>query len=256
MSRKVIAIGLALAISAAWLIYSSEAMKAARIVRATIAHNVEARGGADAWQAVESLRLAGEMDLGQGMHVPYVLEQKRPGKMCLEFEFDEMKATQCVDGDSGWKRLPFRGRNIPEPMTDEELREMAHSAEIGGLLFNAKERGLDVDYAGKVEVDGRPATKLQVTLPTGAVRWVYVDDESGLDVKLDTKTVVSGRERLVETYYSEWRETNGLMIPRRQETFMEGGGASRFLTVDSVEGNPELADSRFAIPAIALQASS
>jgi hypothetical protein len=256
MSKKIIAIGFVLALSAGWLLYNSDGLRNARIVKTEIARNVAARGGADAWEAVKSLRLAGQMDLGQGMHVPYVLEQKRPGKMCLEFEFDDMNATQCVDGDTGWKRLPFRGRNIPEPMTDAELREMAHSTEIGGLLFNARERGLDVEFVGEAAVNGQPATKLAVTLPSGAVRWVYVDKETGLDVKLDTRNVVRGQERLVETYYYDWQETDGLMIPRRQETFMEGADESHFLTVDKVEGNPELADSRFTIPALSRGASS
>ena len=85
----------------------------ARAVDALIARNIAARGGADAWRAVSSLRLTGQMDLGQGMHVPYVLEQKRPGKMCLEFVFDGETAVQCADGNSGWKLAPFRGRRRP-----------------------------------------------------------------------------------------------------------------------------------------------
>jgi hypothetical protein len=231
-------------------------MQASRLIKATIAHNVRARGGDDTWEAVDSLRFVGMMDLGQGMHVPYVLEQKRPRKMCFEFEFDDMTATQCVDGDTGWKRLPYLGRNIPEPMTESELAKMTDGSGIGSLLFNAKDRGFTVEFVGKDTVDGRPATKLQVTLPSGAVRWVYIDDETGLDVKMDMMRVLHGRERLVQTYYSDWQETDGVMIPRRQETFMEGSGKSHFLTVDEVESNPELEDSRFAIPAIARQASS
>ena len=256
MSKKIIATGVLLALSAAWFIYNSDAMKASRLVNATIARNVEARGGDDTWEAIESLRFVGTMDLGQGMHVPYVLEQKRPGKMCFEFEFDDMTATQCVDGDTSWKRLPYLGRNIPEPMTEEELAKMTDGTGIGSLLFNAQDRGFEIEFVGKESVDGRAATKLQITMPSGAVRWVYVDDESGLDVRMDMMRVVHGRERLVQTYYSDWQETDGLMIPRRQETFMEGGVESHFLTVDQVVGNPELADSHFAIPAIAQAASS
>ena len=108
-----------------------------RVVDGLIARNVEARGGVDAWRAVDSLRVAGRMDLGQGMNVPYTIEQKRPGKMCLEFEFDGEVATQCVAGDSGWKVLPYLGRTRPEPMTDIEFREMADTADIDGLLIDA-----------------------------------------------------------------------------------------------------------------------
>ena len=119
MSKKVMVAAFAIVLAAAVLIYNSDAMKERRLVNSLVAQNIAARGGSDTWQAVESLRLAGQMDLGQGMHVPYVMEQKRPGKMCLEFVFDEETAVQCVNGESGWKLLPFRGRNKPEAMTEQ-----------------------------------------------------------------------------------------------------------------------------------------
>ena len=60
-----------------------------------VARNIYARGGAEAWEAVTSVRVAGEMDLGQEMVVPYVLEQKRPDKMCFEFIFDGKAFSSC-----------------------------------------------------------------------------------------------------------------------------------------------------------------
>lgn len=227
-----------------------------RVVDALIARNVAARGGADAWDALESLRLGGQMDLGQGMHVPYVIEQKRSGKKCLEFEFDGDTAIQCVDGESGWKLLPFRGRTRPEAMTEQEYDAMADSATIDGLLFNSAERGYKVKQIGKEMVAGRIALKLQVTLPSGALRWVYIDEETALEIKMESTRVLRGKERLVETYYYDWQETDGLLIPRRQETRMHGDDESHFVTVDGVVRNPPLDDSRFAMPATGGGASS
>ena len=249
MSKKSMAVGFAIAVVAAFLVYNSDAMKERRIVNSLVAKNIEARGGEDVWKSLDALRLTGQMDLGQGMHVPYVMEQKRPGKMCLEFVFDEQTAIQCINGDSGWKLLPFRGRNYPEAMTEQEFSAMAGGADIDGLLFNTVERGNKIEFVGKEVVAGRPATKLEVTLPGGAIRWVYVDDETGLDVKLETTRVVSGKERLVETYYYDWQEADGLLIPRRQESRTEGDNDFHFVTVDSVLSNPSLDDSRFAMPA-------
>ncbi len=251
MSKKSIAVAFAIAAVAAVLIYNSDAVKDRRIINAVVAQNIEARGGEDVWKALDALRLTGQMDLGQGMHVPYVMEQKRPGKMCLEFVFDEKTAIQCVDGDGGWKLLPFRGRNYPEAMTDQELSAMAGAADIDGLLFNAAERGNKIKFAGKELVAGRSATKLAVTMPGGSMRWVYVDDETGLEVKLETTRIVRGEERLVETYYYDWQNTDGLLIPRRQESKTEGDDEFHFVTVDSVLSNPSLDDSRFAMPSTA-----
>jgi hypothetical protein len=223
----------------------------ARAVNQVVDHNVAARGGAEAWHAVSSLRLTGKMDVGKGMRVPYVLEQKRPSKMCLEFVFDGETAVQCSDGQAGWKLEPFRGRTSPEPMTEAELREVAGSADLYGLLFDYAARGHTVEPLGQEPVEGRDAFKVKVTLPGGAVRWVYVDAESGLEVKVEALRTVGGRELRVDTFYYDWEATEGLLIPRRQQTRTEGSSEVHMLTVETVQVNPPLDDSRFALPAAA-----
>jgi len=220
-----------------------------QVVDDLISRNAAARGGIDAWRAVSTLRLAGEMDLGQELHVPYVLVQKRPGKMCLEFEFNEKKAVQCVDGKTGWKLLPFMGRAAPEPMTAAEMQEIAGTVDPEGLLLDSYERGFHVELVGHVSVDGRSTSKLQVTLPSDTVRWVYLDDETALEVKLEAMRKLRGKERLMETTYSDWGRVDGLLIPRRQETRYNGESESHFITVENISVNPPIDDQRFAMPA-------
>lgn len=250
-NTKIISGVAALAVALAVLLYLDREYGIAgghgRVVDALIARNVDARGGADAWRAVTTLQLSGQMDLGQGMHVPYTMDQKRPGKMCIAFEFNKQTATQCVAAKSGWKLLPFRGRYTPEPMNERELSEMVDAAEIDGLLFDSARRGTKVKLLGHEPVDGRDAVKLEVTLAGGAQRWVYLDAETALDLKMESKRILRGQERLVVTVYSDWQQTEGLMIPRRQDTRTEGEAESHFLTVDTVRVNPPLDDARFAI---------
>jgi hypothetical protein len=234
-----------------FLFWSETPLGRARAVNDLVDRNVAARGGDEAWRAVSSLRLTGQMDLGQGMRVPYVLEQKRPGKMRLEFVFDGETTVQSSDSKTGWKVVPFRGRTAPEPMTERELRETADSADLYGLLFDYGARGLAVELMGREPVGGRDAFKLKVTLPRGGVRWVYLDAETALEVKLEALRTVDGRERRVETFYHDWRAADGLLIARRQETQTEGAKESHLLTVETVQVNPPLDDSRFAMPATA-----
>ena len=222
-----------------------------RVVDGLIAQNVAARGGADKWRSVDALRISGHMDLGQGMHVPYTIEQKRPGQMCLEFEFNSQMATQCVTAEGGWKVLPFMGRTRPERMTEAEYAEMADAAAIDGLLFDSARRGHKVSLVGTEVVNGRDAHKLEIVLPRGAKRWLYLDVETSLEVKLETIRTRNGRQQLIETYYSDWREVDGLLIPRLQDSKAEGEPESHWLTVDSVIVNPAIADERFAKPALA-----
>lgn len=219
-----------------------------KFIDALIARNIAARGGANVWREVSTLRLSGQMELGKDMHVPYVMEQKRPGKMCLEFLFNKQTAIQCVNGQSGWKVLPFQGRNAPEPMTKSELKEIVDMTEIDGLLFDSAKRGHKITLAGNEKIDGRTVLKLEFILPGGAVRWLYIDEASALEVKLEMTRLRRGKQQLVETYYSDWRETDGLLIPHRQETRAHGETKSNFVTVDSVRVNPPIEDARFIMP--------
>ncbi len=243
--KTVIAVAIGLGLGVAGLLYLRSDT---RRVAGLVARNVAARGGAEAWRAVSSMRLTGQMGVGQGMLVPYVLDQKRPGKMCLEFVFQGEKAAQCSDGTTGWKVAPFRGLKAPAPLDQEELRQAADAALIGGLLIDHAERGHDVELVGRETIQGRDTWKLQVTLPKGSVRWVYLDAETALEVKVEALRTLRGRERRVETFFHDWQPTQGLLIARRQETRTEGEKAAHPLTVESVRINPASDDARFAMP--------
>lgn len=241
------------ALIAAAIVYNSESFRNARFVDSLIARNIAARGGMDAWEAIRALRMSGQMDLGQGLSVPYTLEQMRPGRMCFEFEFAEETATQCVDGDDGWKNLPFRNRRGPEPMTEQEVSAMADFSDIDGMLFNAAQRGIEVEYIGEEVVDGRSAHKLHVRAPGGGERWIYLDQETSLELMVETTRMISGELRHVYTKYEDWQASDGILIPRYQDTQTEGRSGVNFLTVESVTVNPLMDDSRFRMPVDAVR---
>jgi hypothetical protein len=220
----------------------------AQTVDELVARNAAARGGAAAWKAVSALRLAGRMDVGQGMLVPYVLEQKRPHKMRLDLVFDGETVVQCSDGQSGWKLEPFRGRTTPEPLSAEELAEAAGPGDIDGLLLDYAKRGHVVELEGREKVQDRETFRLKVTLPGGAVRWVSLDAETGLEVKVEARRRLVGRERRIETFYYDWQTTGGLLIPHRLESRTEGVKAQHLLTVETVHVDPPIDDARFARP--------
>jgi len=89
-----------------------------------VAANVAARGGLQAWRAVRTLRMTGQMDVGREMQVPFTLLLERPAKMRLEFLFDGEMVVRVFDGKSGWVRRPWpwrAGAGAAEPCL-EQLR--------------------------------------------------------------------------------------------------------------------------------------
>jgi len=217
-------------------------------INALIEKNTKAKGGEDAWNKVSSLRLSGIMSLGQDVNVPYTIDQKRPLKMCMEYEFNKRRVVQCVDGNKGWQFLPYSGRNVPEAMSKEDARAMADTASIDGMLLNAHHRGVDIEWQGEVDDNGLAADKLKLTMPGGTVRWLYLDKLTGLETKLEFTRTIRGKEHTVVTRYSNWKTENGLLFPGRTETQIVGDKRSQFLVVDKVMINPAIDDKRFEMP--------
>ena len=218
-----------------------------RLINQLIERNMDARGGEEAWDKVKSLRLSGRMEIGQSTHVPYVLDQQRTQKMCIEFTFDQQKTLQCSDGKQGWKIVPFRGRNNAELLNDKEFNEVADAVDLYGLL--SQEVNSSIDYLGLEKISDRDTHKLRITLPKGSIKFLYIDDETALEVKLETTRLVGGKERTVTTLYSEWKDTDGLLISHRQDTQTAGDENSYFMTVESVDVNPIFDGARFELPA-------
>jgi len=68
--------------------------------------------------------------------------------------------------------------------------------------------------------------------------------------------MLRGKERRVETFYREWKEVEGLLLPSRQETRTEGEDTLQLLVVQTATVNPPIDDSRFTMPGVQKLAGS
>jgi outer membrane lipoprotein-sorting protein len=213
--------------------------------------NVAARGGLQAWRAVQTLSMSGKLEAGgtQNTELPFALEMKRPRKTRLELQFNGQTAVQVYDGANGWKLRPFLNRRQVEPYTPEELKAASRQADLDGPLMDYNAKGTKVEVEGIQAVEGRQAYNLKLTLKNGQVQHVWVDAQTFLDVKIDgTPRRLDGKYRSVETYLRDFRPVKGLMVPYVLETAVEGAKRTEKIRIESVVVNPKLEDSHFARP--------
>jgi hypothetical protein len=238
---------------------------------AIIERNIAARGGASAWNTVQTLSWSGKMDAGgnnqrylkaPGMpappvnenpsaqvQLPFTLEMKRGRKRRLELQFNDQTAVQVYDGTQGWKLRPFLNRHQVEPYTADEARIAADEPDIAGLLFDSAGNGTRVDVQGVEKVDGKAAYKLKLTLKNGPVVYEWVDAQSFLEVKMEgTPRRLDGRIHAVAVYMRDYRSVSGLQIPYLIETTVQGVERSEKIIIEKATVNPQLDDSRFAKP--------
>jgi len=213
--------------------------------------SVSARGGLQAWRAVQAITFSGKIDAGgkQNVQLPFVIEMKRPLKTRVEIEFANDKAIQVYDGANGWKLRPFLGRRDVEPFSPEELKSASMESELDGPLVDYAAKGTKVELAGVEKVEGHDAYKLRLTTKGGQVRHLWVDAQTFLEVKIEgLPRRMDGKMRPVEIYYREYKSVNGLMVPYLLETTVQGGKQAHKMTIEAVVVNPKLEDSLFAKP--------
>ena len=210
--------------------------------------NIQARGGRDKIKAVQTLRMTGTMKIGSGMEAPFTLEMARPAKARMEFTLQGMTAVQAYDGKTGWALMPFLGKKDAEPMAAEELSQMEEQSDLDGALVDYKEKGHQVEYLGKADLEGTPVHKLKVTLKNGKVVTYYVDAEHFLELKTESKNKIQGQEMETETLIGDYKEVGGVLFAHSMESKIKGGPTAMSMSIAKIEVNPEFAASRFEMP--------
>lgn len=226
----------------------------AETVDEILAKHFEAQGGVEKLKQVESFRFTGKMTVGPGMEAPFVMERKRPGKNRVEFTFSGMTGIRAFDGKQGWQLMPFMGQKEPEPFDAADQADALDEADFDGPLMDWKAKGHAVELAGTEAVEGADAFKLKLTRKSGKVEYFYLDTETFLTVKQEAKRTVRGTEVETESYLSDYKEVEGLMVPYAMSQGMKGHERRQAMTFEKIEVNVALDDSRFTMPAPAAAA--
>jgi outer membrane lipoprotein-sorting protein len=279
MFRKTFLLSLALSLT------SFSTLPAAAQAKLTAAQvvekNIAARGGAQAWHGVQTMSWSGKLDAGAGdsvarsrrfaqnqghlnrmthenvaddktdnqVQLPFKHEMKRPNKSRTEVEFAGKTAVQVFDGSNGWKVRPFLNRNDVEPFSADEAKMESQEPGIGGYLVDYAAKGSKVDLDGMEKVEGRDAYKLKVTTKTGNVKYVWVDAQNFLDVKVSGEPRrMDGKMHNVYVYQRDFRDVQGVKVPFVLETAVDGYRETHKTVLETVAVNPKLDDSVFTKP--------
>ena len=251
--------------------------------------NVAARGGLQAWRAVQTMSLEGKLGAGGNQRVslsvptpggrrnqqqwlptrpaeevqlPFVMELKRPRKMRFELQFNGKTAVQVYDGTNGWKLRPFLNRLEVEPYTADEMKIASTQADLDGPLVDYAAKGTHIELAGMEKVEGRDTYKLKLTMKDGQTTHVWIDAQTFLEAKIEGHPKrLDGTEHPVEVYFRDYRPVGGLQIPYLLETKVLSVGKNALglrdtpippekIIVEKVVLNPKLEESRFTKPVV------
>jgi hypothetical protein len=214
--------------------------------------NVAARGGLAKWHAVQSITMSGQMDAGGKVDtmLPYTLQMKRPNKQRLAIEFAGQTSLQTFDGEHGWKVRPYLNRTTAEPFSPDELQQTNEAAGIDGPLIDYAAKGSKVELEGTETVRGKATYRLKLTNKQGHATHIWIDGTTFLEAKMEGRPRhFDGKMRPVNTYLSDFRSVDGVMIPYVAETEVETWRTTHKMLIDKVALNAPLDDALFGKPA-------
>lgn len=213
-----------------------------------IAHYLKTVGGADKVQAVTTLRRIGKFTGDDGFEAQVIQESSRPNRVREEFSLQGMTGVTAYDGANGWKIDPFGGKKDPESLSEEELRSIVEDADFDEPLINYKAKGNKVEYAGMDNVEGTDVYKLKVTLKSGDTRTYYMDTDSYVPIKYETKRIIRGTPQESETTLGDYKAVSGWYLPFSMETKQKGSSGSQKVTFDKIEFNVPIDTTRYFRP--------
>lgn len=216
-----------------------------------LAAYAQARGGAERWRAVRSLRLAGTYAAFSETSAFTTLRQ-RPHLHRLDFELLGTPATRARDAEGPWLLHKLLS---PQPaLVAEEPYKSQLERESLFPLFLLDETIAMVALTGEGEIDGQPTLELQVTIAPPGTTWSseetwHLDPQTFLEVAVDSQIIdlTQGPEpKRQRAFYSDFREVEGLVLPFLVE--WEFGARLESMTVDEVAIDPELDADTFTRP--------
>ncbi|MCI0416997.1 hypothetical protein L0222_29870 [bacterium] len=209
--------------------------------------NIQAHGGFDKLKAIKSVKMTGKMSMEGGLEAPFTFQKKRPDRIRIEFTIQGLTGIQAYDGATAWQLMPFMGSKDPQKMPEDDKKDIIEQADFDGPLVDYKEKGNTVEYVGKEDVEGTEAHKLKLTLKNGNVRYLFLDPETGLEMKATAMIKREGVETSVDSFFGDYKEVNGVIFPYAIEQKVAGKPGPQF-SVENVELDLDLADTMFAMP--------
>jgi outer membrane lipoprotein-sorting protein len=208
---------------------------------------IAAVGGMDKLNSVQTLKVTGKFS-GGGMDIPFVETIKKP-YIRTDITMQGLTMITAYDGTDGWMLNPFQGSKIPEKTTAEQTKQMKDQADFEGKLVNYKEKGSTVELMGKEDMEGSDAYKIKLTDKDGEITYYYIDVASNLIMKETSKRTIKEKEIEFDTYYSDYKPVEGILIPFSMQVKSNGGRMeNQKIVIDSVEINVPVDDSIFKMP--------
>jgi hypothetical protein len=215
---------------------------------------IKAHGGPEKLAKLKAVTIRFKGTLHQaGTDIPFSAEIVSQGadqwRLALDGESRGMKFTfvQVLSGDKGWNKV----NDTTEEVNPDQLAEAKEGAYHNWVttLAPLKDKAFALSSLGEVKVENRSAWGVRVSRKGHRDINLYFDKDANLLVKTEmrVKDEQSGMEVSQETFYSDFKEIDGIKEPMKI-VLKKDGKPNVEATVQEVKREEKVDDSIFAKP--------
>lgn len=230
------------------LILLGSAFAQAQTVDEVIEKYIQGVGGRDKIRAVQSAKTEIKMK-AQMFEFPTVAYIKKDGSMRSETEIQGLKIIQAYNGadSSGWSINPMQGDTKAHKMNDEQTKDMREDNRLESPLMDYKQKGHSAELLGKEDLEGDEVFKVMLIKKNGNITYYYIDAQSYLIWKEESKIKYQDREYTNETYFSNYTTQDGITSARTIENYNDGKVTMQ-MNIEKMEYNQKFDDQLFKMP--------
>lgn len=197
-----------------------------------------ALGGLDAFNALKTVSMTGNASV-QGMDLPLTIQIINGKAMRSDVEVMGQKIINAYKDGKGWTVNPLTGATSPTEVSGAALFDLKGQSSIASSLMDYKARGNQVELRGQEDVEGVKCYKIKLTRKDdGKISTYFINASDYLPLKLVQSKELQGQDVEIESFYSDFKDFNGLKIPMTQIQKIQ----------DQVLQEVKLTDIQFNIP--------
>jgi len=191
----------------------------------------------------KTIKITAKMSM-MGMEMPMEIWMKNPNKIKSVMNMSGQEIIQAYDGEKGYSVNPMTGSTQPVEMGPEEIKQLLRNNNFENMLDKYLKNG-QLEITGEEAVNGKQTIIVKATLEPGTVSYLYIDKVSWLLVKQKMDVTQGGMPAMIETYPSDYKEINGMIMPMKTTTSVSG--MEMVINFTNVEVDIPMEDSIFKL---------
>ena len=202
-------------------------------------------GGEPQLRTIHSRIDSGAYNYG-GIEFPFVSYAKASDNYKYIVSFKGKYFAQAFDGKEGWKIDVFKGETKKTILTGNKATAMANEADVQleSPFIDYKKKGYTAQPAGADTIDNIPCLRVRLIKDDTAA--YSFDPNTGTLLK---KVAISKNSELdggiLETYYLDYREVNGIKFPFKTVNKIKGQTVLT-ITIRNIDLNPPISNEIFS----------